>query len=48
MIWRNNSNRFLNIFINIYINMLSEKAKNNLLGFPNEASQDFLDSILAR
>ena len=46
MIWRNHSNGVLIILIN-NVNILSEKAKHDLLGFPNVASHDFLDSILA-
>ena len=46
MIWRNHSNGALNVLIN-NVNILSEKAKNGLLGFPNVASQDCFDSILA-
>ena len=44
MVWRNHSNEVLNILIND-VNILSEKAKNDLLGFPNVASQDVFDSI---
>ena len=40
MIWRNHSNGVLNVLIN-NVNILSEKATNDLLGFPNVASQDF-------
>ena len=41
MIWRNDSNNgFLNVLIN-NVNILSEKATNDLLDFPNVASQDF-------
>jgi hypothetical protein len=46
MIWRNHSNGGLNVIIK-NVNILSEKAKHDLLGFPNVASHDFLDSILA-
>jgi hypothetical protein len=46
MIWRKHLDGVLNVLIN-NVNMLSEKATNNLLGFPNVASQAFLDSILA-
>ena len=46
MIWRNHSNRVLNILIN-NVNILSKKAVNDLLGFPNVASHDFFDDILA-
>ena len=46
MIWRNHSNGVYNVLIH-NINMLSEKATNDLLGFPNVASQAFFDSILA-
>jgi len=41
MIWRNHSNGVLNVFIN-NVNILSEKATNGLLGFPNVVSQVFL------
>ena len=41
MIWRNHSNGVLNILINNNVNILSDKATNDLLGFPNVASQDF-------
>ncbi len=43
MILRNHSNGALNVLIN-NVNILSEKAKNNLLGFPNVASHDFFDN----
>ncbi len=46
MIWRNDLNGVLNVLIN-NVNIISEKAKNYLLGFPNVASQDFFDNILA-
>ena len=46
MIWRNNSNGGLNVHIN-NVNTLSEKSTNDLLGFPNVASHEFFDSILA-
>ena len=46
MIWRNNSNGILNVLIN-NVNLLSEKATNDLLGFPHVASLDFFDNILA-
>ncbi len=45
MIWRNYSNGVYNVLIH-NINMLSEKATNDLLGFPNVASQAFFDYIL--
>ena len=45
MIWRNISNGVLNFLINIKVNVLSEKATNGLLGFPNVASQNFFDNI---
>ena len=45
MIWRNHSNGVLNVLIK-NINMLSEKATNDLLGFPNVASQAFFDNML--
>ena len=38
MIWRTHSNGIINALIN-NVNILFEKAKNNLLGFPNVASQ---------
>ncbi len=41
MVWRNFSKRVWNVHIN-NINILSEKATNNLLGFPNVAPQFFL------
>jgi len=40
MIWRNHSNGVLNVLINS-INIISEKAKNDLLGFPDVASKVF-------
>ena len=46
MIWRKHLDGVLNVLIN-NVNILSEKATNDLLGFPNEASQAFFDSILA-
>ena len=46
MIWRKHLDGVLNVLIN-NINILSNKATNNLLGFPNVASQTFFDSILA-
>ena len=45
MIWCSHSNGVLNVFINS-VNIFSEKSKNDLLGFPNVAPQDFLDDIL--
>ena len=36
MIWRNYPDRALIVLIN-NVNLLSEKAKNDLLGFPNVA-----------
>ena len=41
MIWRNHSNEVLIVLIN-NVNILSEKATNDLLGFPHVASKDFL------
>ncbi len=41
MIGRDNSNGVLNVLINNF-NILSEKASNDLLDFPNVASQIFL------
>jgi hypothetical protein len=43
MIWRNHLNGVLNVHIN-NVNILSEKATNDLLGFPDVASQYFLDN----
>ncbi len=45
MIWRKNLDGVLNVLIN-KVNKLSEKPTNDLLGFPNVASQAFSDSIL--
>ena len=45
MIWRNYSSRVLIVLIN-NANLLSEKATNVLLDFPNVAEQDFFDNIL--
>ena len=46
MIWRKHLDGVSNVLIN-KVNILSEKATNDLLGFPNVASQAFFDSILA-
>jgi hypothetical protein len=46
MIWHNHSNGVLNVLINNF-NILSEKATNDLLDFPNVASQYCFDNILA-
>jgi hypothetical protein len=46
MIWRKHLNGVLNVLIN-NVNILSKKAANDLLGFPNVASQAFFESILA-
>ena len=46
MIWRNHSNRVLNVLIN-NVNMLSEKARNALLSIPNVASQDCFNNKIA-
>jgi hypothetical protein len=46
MIWRNHSNGVLNVLIK-NVDILSKKSSNDLLGFPNVASQDFFDDILA-
>ena len=46
MIWRNHLYVVLSFLIN-NVKLLSEKATNDLLGFPNVASQAFFDSILA-
>ncbi len=40
MLWRNHLYGVLNVLIN-NVNILSEKATNDLLGFPNVASQAF-------
>ena len=40
MIWRKHLDGVLNVLIN-NVNILSEKARNDLLGFPNVASQAF-------
>jgi len=45
MIWCNHSNGVLHVLINI-VNILSLKATNDLLGFPNVALQEFFDNIL--
>ena len=48
MIWRKHLDGVLNVLINnVSIYILSEKARNDLLDFPNIASQAFFDSILA-
>ena len=47
MMWRKHLDRVLNVLIINNVNILSEKATNDLLGFPNVASQPFFDSILA-
>ncbi len=46
MIWRKHLDRVLNDLIS-NLNILSDKARNDLLSFPNVASQAFFDSILA-
>ena len=46
MIWRKHCTGILSVLIN-NVNILSEKATNDLLGFPNVASQAFFDNILA-
>jgi len=46
VIWRNHSNGVLIVLIN-NVNIYYKKAKNDLLDFPNVASQDFFDNILA-
>ena len=46
MIWRNHSSGVLNVLIN-NVNILYEKAKNDLLGFLNVASQDYFENVLA-
>ncbi len=45
-IWRKFINGDLNVLIN-NVNILSEKATNDLLGFPNVTSQAFSDILLA-
>ena len=47
MIRRNHTNGVLNVLINLVNIILSEKAINDLLGFPNVASQAFFDNVLA-
>jgi hypothetical protein len=46
MIWSKHLDGVLNVLIN-NVNILSEKATNDLLGFPNVASQAFFDSIFS-
>jgi hypothetical protein len=46
MVWRKHLNGVLNVPIN-NVNILSEKATNDRLGFPNVASHTFFDSIFA-
>jgi len=46
MIWHNLSNVVLNVRIN-NLHISSEKATDDLLGFPYVASQDFFHNILA-
>ena len=46
MIWRNHLNGALNVLIN-YVNILSKKATNDILGFPNVESQALFGNILA-
>jgi hypothetical protein len=46
MIWCKLLDGFLNVLIN-NVNILSDKATNDLLGFPNVASQALFDGILA-
>ena len=46
MIWRKHLDGVLNVLIN-NANILSEKATNYVLGFPNVASKAFFDGILA-
>ena len=41
MIWRKHLDGVLNVIIN-HINILSEKATNDLLCFPNVASQEHI------
>ncbi len=45
MIWRKHLDGVLNVVINNVNILLSEKTTNDLLGFPNVASQAFFDSI---
>ena len=46
MIWCKHLDNVLNVLIN-NVNILSEKATNDILGFPNVSSQAFFDNILA-
>ncbi len=46
MIWRKHCTGISSVLIN-NVNILSEKATNDLLGFPNVASQAFFDNVLA-
>ncbi len=46
MIWRKHFTGILSVLIN-NVDILSEKATNDLLGFPYVASQVFLDNVLA-
>ena len=45
MIWRKHCTGISSVLIN-NVNILSEKATNDLLGFPNVASQACFDNIL--
>ena len=46
MIWLKHLDGVLNVLIN-NVHILSETSTNDLLGFPNVASQAFVDNILA-
>ncbi len=46
MIWRKHFTGISSVLIN-NDNILSEKATNDLLGFPNVASQAFFDNTLS-
>ena len=46
IIWREHLDGVLNVLTN-NVNILSEKATNDLLGFPNVASKAFFENILA-
>ncbi len=46
MIWRKHFTGILSFLTN-NVNIVFEKATNDLLGFPNVASQAFFDNILA-
>ena len=46
MIWRKHCTGISSVLIN-NVNILSEKATNDLLGFPNVTSQVFFENSLA-